>query len=275
MNSLLVFTLANAFMMVSCLTWTKLLGEYSSSISAKGDELWSIKIDGQDCSHTKIFHLSGSGWSEKTKGAECASNIAASPDGYAFVIRPKSASTNDVIRFNPSKQVWETVYNGKAVFVNAASPSNFVTVETTNGDSSGLPGTVVQVLDGKSKQIESAGIKNSYAAIGDDNEFWRLEEGEGEYGLTTLHRFDNQRSVWVKQEVHEKMSSVIGLQVQSANRVIVIDYNNDVWMWNGSTWKQLNDPAFAQPKIKCPWATINRKSVFCKDGRGEIYKLDV
>jgi len=270
MNSLLIFMiLANAFIMASCQTWTKLPGT-ATDISAKGDELWSIEVDLQDCARTKIFRWSGSEWSDKTKGAECASGIAASPDGYAFAVRVKEDLTKDVIRFNPSKQTWEAVYNGKAVFVNAASPSNFVVVESKNGDWSGLPGNLTQVLDGKSKQIESAGKENYYAAIGDNNEIWRLAKGEAPYYLMTLYRFDNQRSTWVKQAAHDEMSMLLGVQVQTANRVVAIDYNYNVWMWNGSVWKQLNDP-----KVECYSAAINHKSVFCADGQRAIYKLDV
>jgi len=122
---------------------------------------------------------------------------------------------------------------------------------------------VKRLVDGEWRRLSKEDDGNHLqVALGENDEIWRVNLNSG------LDRFDNGK--WNYQQGRDAKH----VSVQSASRVVVVDPETRVWLFDGVRWHSMDNPP-GSPSPSCVEASVNSYSVFCVDKEGNIWKRDV
>jgi len=205
-------------------------------ISIKGNEFWGIHTN------NTIMRFEGKSWrpvSMAVRGGYFNSvpvNIAASPDGYAYVTSDKSY----IYRWNPRDNIWEwiTATPGLSLLkqLSASNKEYVVGVNHLND----IFMCVNTCGRGMFNQLPGKAL---FITIGVDNEVWIVDMNH------KIQRWNNARYTW---EVLPGFGNTVDLM--NKTRAVMTSESNRIYVWNGEYWREVGDRAHR--------ATIDENAIY-------------
>jgi len=208
-------------------------------ISAKGDDVWILGNDGA-IHYWSVSALTPDGdwqWIDESNG----------PRPSPYPIKQISATSNGCVWILDQK-LNAAVYNR-----NAATWTSYPTY--TPG-----PGYTVTSLCGKScnySQYTDTSQPGWVCSIGEDNDNW-------ESYSSNIYRCVNN----VQTGCYQVAGTATKIEAENSTRVIIVDSNKKMSLWNAGSWKQIPGTAGAR-------ATINKAQAFYIDASGNAYSANI
>jgi len=213
--------------------WQQLQG-IAHEISAKGKELWVVNQIQQVFRYDTSKKNTSSPWTQFSGVG--ATSVGASADGWTWITN----AAQQVYRYNPDKKVFELM------------PGNLVQISAMSKDKAlgiGQDGGIWLYENGEWKRQPGAAI---WAAIGEDDDRWVC---------------NNQHSIFHWNHDKNQWDNVVGfawnVEVQNAQRVVVANKINELFLYKGGVWEKLNGKG-----IK---AAVNDNTFFAVNAQGQIW----
>lgn len=225
-------------------TWDR-INSNVEDISAKGSHLFAVTPNKQ------LLKLVNNVWTQidyTTNSDAIIRQIAASSDGGVFILGAK----NYISRYTPTTKVWDDIITtNKKASINAKDLKNLVGVSLSTGNvAKYTAGTWAPV--GGSDAV--GGLVNRAVAIGTDGAIFKITE-QG-----VLSKFDGNAFTTITLD--PSIGEPVRLDVHSATRVVVLDYTQTPFLYDGNTFTNIGGG------FNCLKVTIDDTKVYCIDPHG-------
>jgi len=234
-------------------------------ISAKGNQVWIIGSDGA-LHYWSVSALTPDGdwqWIDEDGGTRKTpyplKHIGATLDGCVWTGDQKG----NVALYNSSASNWTTITGLNVSWVSGLYCNSSIAVSTTPAPA-GTGNTDYYYQNKAWTQLFQVyfGTSPSCATIitiGDNNQAWLTNSNSQIFGLSPF----TTQGTWVLMP-----GSARQIDADSGNRVIMIDPNGNMNLWNGGGWTGIP----GGPAVR---ATINDAQAFYIDASGNAYSTNI